>query len=830
MVAHALQDGSPVSVAELLAPTPAPMVSPTYIVKTTDPLAAQQTQGWQVGGLATHLSSSLGQGLFNLSGGLYFSRETARAQTPNASALSLGSSLGNTAALGLTNNLLKGDGASGAKADQIIFQRLNYQRGGLSLSGNYANVGKDFQGINELKQQVNADDAKLLGLGMAQTGYALRYTGIKGMEFSSNRSNVENGQIGSAENGLSRTNQTNSLAFSLGQRGRLEYSVANLVEQWDPSVVKRDIHDVRTETLKLSGAMGKKSEFSLGQTLTNTLTGKQQTEDAAQRNISLKWNEWQHMSFAGGYTSKLNALNGETNDTLNLDMNAAISPRMQLTGHLANNDILTPSTGKTVKNDLLDLRLNSTLTPTLQLTGGYKQTITPDNMETLTRDQQLTWTPTAHWKFITRLVDTDQTASDTRPKTSNLTAFSTIGQVGGKAHPAQIMLLTRDEALPDEVQQTRREVIYTRAFGPGKDASKFLLQTGTYQLTNATTPVGDTMLAVQLLNLRAGGDRTTVSLGYYAGPRLGAGYLTYRTWGQRNSGNLGIWNATDFARYSEFGGEVIHRLTPATRLIFREVSGSLQAGSVQEMLEYGVEHQIGNVKFQGTQTQTGLTGRSATADSREMNRWKLLMPSAHPLPEWAVNSTRSILFTDGASWGFANAPTWLTAKPTSGMTLEKRQAPDRQTLDQYSLQGAGMISAHLFTQATYERYPQKVGDPAQTDPLTRQLLHLGYAIKPGVQCFGRYTNETRLDQPTTDTTISVGVIGQLSPVERLQLQIDAIQHCEKTKQQAGKAYALEYERKLQAGNALYLKLRLSPTLVLAPQDRVRVEASYRHAF
>lgn len=830
---YALQGGA--TADDLAQPPLGHIASPTYLEKsaTTDPTAQQSTPGWQLGGLNTQFSSNLGRNVLNMSGGLFFSRAVLADKANGNDSAPAAMGFGETSAAnamgwqGYGGRLLTGNATNVGKFDQVLIQRIELRGNGLSLSGGYGSVDKEFQGITDLTKQMNSNDAGLLKLGMTQTSYAANYTGIHGLKLFASQDTAENNLVNQQESGLTRTKRTQGLALALGAKHNFEYSVAQTLDEWDAKVAKRDATANRVETMKLGGALGRQSQFSLGQTSTTADTGDKRTKAIAQRDLSLKWNDWHNLLFSGGYTTVRNELTTEESDALNLDMKATLSSRLQLTGKLVDKNIMKPGAQQAVEDDLLDLRLVSPLAKNLQLTGGYKHTETSAQGDTYSHEQQVAWSFTHNWKLTSHLVNSD----NDKTGDASMMEHQISGQIGAAARPGQLAFFTRNENLPNDVEQVRNEVSYTRQLTAGGTPARMVLQTGAYQLAKGSAEEQQELLAVQLINLPMG-KRTAVSLGYYAGPKLGAGYLNYRTWGPRNTLNLQAWTEQDFTPYQELGGEVSHQLSPSTRLNVKQMQGEIDGAGTQSLVSYGIEQRIGRALVQGSKLYSETPGKTAdTSTPHDAFLWKCTLPGKTPLPAWVTASLNAAIFEDSASWGFQKTPAWINTRPSSGLDLEKREtSAGGKTADFYALRATGMLSSQLFLHVGYEQNPLKPGSQTESVPGMRQFLHLAYALKPQAQLFGRYTLEKDQAQALRQQTISLGLAGTLSAHDRVQLLIDVQQRALKDASINGNTYRLEYERKVSADDSLVVKMQLQPKDFVAEKDRARVEASYRRTF
>ncbi|MHB9132528.1 MAG: hypothetical protein ACYDBB_15775 [Armatimonadota bacterium] len=811
-------------------------LTPLYLEKTVNPFAAKQDTGWQVSGFNTNFASnSLGGGALKLTGGLYYSQRIDAQATLKANTSSMARFGADTSAetslrsLGIGRMFGSRNDSTQGVADQITLQAVEYQAGGLRLAGKYADVGKDFQGLDVLAKQMSQSDptgAKLLRLGVRHTEYSLGYTGIKGLNIASSQVSDENTLAGQAENGLTRSTQTNSLGVALGAKHSLNYTVTNLVESWDSTVAKKDTREVQTQAFKLAGALGKKSQFSLGETVTSTTLGLTQT-DVKQQSLSLNWADWQRLGFSGSYVSSLTEQTGVQNDILKLNLNSTLSAKMKLTGTLEDNGTWDPNTRTMTAKDFLNLKLETALTPRLSLVNQQTtDSRNPNVGETDTLSHKLSWQVSPKWRLNAELVDSE----NSKVGESDKVEMGITGQFGNTKAPQQIGLLNRHEELPNQVVQERQEVTYTIPLGAKQ--AKLQANAGMYALTTANDGKAEEMLAVQMLSWHPG-KRTTVSLGYFEGPRLGTSFMAYRNdWGLRYGGNLGVWSPADFTHYQEWGGQVEQKLTDRTTVLIRHFQGDIEDTGAQSTREFGVKHQFGAASIMAGRRYTEQPGKSAQTVQEE-SWWKLTLPFAGALPAWAINSTRMTVFDDGTIWGINRLPEWLAKqdKPVNGLTISRSNVLFAgKPVDDYHLRMARMVGSRFFMQASYERNPRKLTNLNEIDQVHRGMLHLAYAPKDGLQFFCRFINEARQDTADTLLTRSFGFIGRFSATQRLQIQADALTRTGKAISTSGIAFMGEYERTLNPDDSLLLKCRVTPITFAAPGERVQLEGSYRHTF
>ena len=814
--------------ASLLTPL-IPLVSPMYLEKSANPLEFNQGTGWQLGGINSQFDANTGNSTLSLRGGLFYSRALGPRRILDSSTPVPDNRFGqqldaaDTRSLSMPQGLLFGNSRGRNAVDQVTYQRMSYQGHGLSLSGNYAQVGKEFQGINELVQQMTPGDpqgAALLGLGMTRSNFNAVYSGIYGLELVHNTNALVNQQLGNQEYGLSRTEQENRLLYNFGERRSLTYRRYSKDDEWDPTIVKKDAAGLQQEQIILLYGLGAKSQFSLNQTATATTAGAAET-DVREHSLALSWNEWQNFSFTGGYTKRVTEQTDQVNRILNLALSTSLLPHVQISGNLTQNET-SQSNAALVKNNQANLSVTARLTPSVQICGLYQNVDAPDKGQVITRDQQLTWAQSPQWTLASRLLNTDSSNAGS----SDRLEYSLTGRLGTQERAEQVCLLTRTDSLPNDARQTRREVSYLRAFGSKEAPVALRVQVGQYDLTQQDTRRNGNLLTVQLLTLRPL-PHTTMSLGYYAGPTLGANYLAYRSWGQKPPGNLELWNPTNFMQYSETGSEITYALTGSTKLVLKQLFGERADTGRADTSEYGVEQQVGPVKLLAGRRNTAQPG---DAPDLKEDWWQVNLTKATPLPAWAVNSTRQMVFGDSAAWGLAQPPAWVTA-PAAGLSVERRhEIAIANCADVYTARFARMLGRRLFLQADYDRNPRKTDKPNEVEFVERGICHLGYAVRPNLLAYTRYVRENRLDVQPDLLTRSIGVVGTLSKNEKLHLQVDLLTRTTGGKEEWGTAYMAGYERTVNPEDTFSLKYRYQPEEFSTPENYVRLEASFQHAF
>lgn len=772
----------------------ATVLTPVFLTGQPSTRVALPNQNhWQVGGVATRFSSVAGKGTLDFSGGLAASRSLT---SPRQQVLG---------------------------SDRQTFQRIEYRLNGLRIAGAYAEVGSQFQGLDTLTKGMNPAEAKLLVRGMRQSAYEASYTGIRGLELSSSRTSLDNAQEGHQEKGISRTALTHRLAWSLAPGQKVEYLDGEQTEEWDPLIAKRGSLTVHTRSLRLSGAVGQRSQYVLGQTLTDTNRAGQLT-DTRQRDLTVKWNEWRALSLNGGYTDKNSPRSGDRQTTYNLELSATPNPNTKITGKYANNTTRRV-TGVPRRNETLNLGVATQLATNLQLTSQIQDNDDSDSGEQHRSDHLLRWQIAPTWRLTTRLLASSTTAGQSTGQQD----YTLNGDIGSKRHPGQFSLFNRNETLANHTQQGRSEITYTHGFAGSP--VKVVVQTGEYRLRGSTAQCDERLGMVQVRNLPLV-RRTTASLGYYDGPVLGAGYLkTYRSWGLWNTGNLGAWGAKDFARYHEFSGEVAHQLTPSTRLVVKQMAGILEGAGPQETLEYSLDQRWGKAQLQAGWTQTLAPGQHDPI-IQHASHWQLTTPALRQVPAWALNTVRDGLPTSNKdTWRLRQAPQWTRKPADSGITVVRnRGIIAGKAVEQSCYRLALMLTPTLFTQASYERNPANPDRPDDIVQAHRSLLHLAYASGQHTQVFARYTMENRTDANPDAMIMTTGIQHEYSPSIRLQALAIFETRTTRTETLDGMTYALNFQRDLGADNRLVANLCAKPAAFYASTDRLYVEASYHHAF
>lgn len=805
-----------------------PLITPTYLEKAVNPLALNQDTGWQLGGFNTQFDSKTAGSTLSLRGGLFYSRLLGPRSIidPNEPLPDnrFGQQVddnGNARKLGVPQGFLFGNGSRNQTTDQIIYQQLNYSAHGLSLKGSYADVGKDFQGLGDLVKQMAPGDptgVKMLTQGVSRTNFNIAYTGVRGLNFSNVMSREET-NIAGDNYGRNATTQSTGLTYSLNSRQKLEFNQNHVIQSWDPRIVTKATNDINTTSWRFSQQLGAKdSQFSFGQTDTATLLGSTRT-DVSQQQYGFSWNGWQNLHFNSSYLTKSTDQTHQLVKTLNMDLAATLLKNVQFTGKLVDGETTQPN-AQPVPNDTLDLHLAAKLSPSLQFNSMYQAVNTPDKGQVTTQDQLLSWLISPKWKLTTHLLNTDNAATGQ----SNRIDYQLTGQI---AATQQVSLFLRSDDLPNDVQQTRREIGYSQAFGPKKTPVALQMQFGQYGVSQPQQAQRDgNLLTMQLLSLHPLA-HTTMSFGYYSGPTLGANYLTYRSWGLKPTANPDVWGAGDFVPYQEMGTEFTYALTGSTKLVMKQLIAERADTGSADMAEYGIEQQLGPARLMFGQR---VTAQGTDKPSLQEQWWQMNLLAKKPLAAWAAGTIRQTVFADSTTWGLAQAPAWVTA-PVAGFTLERQNVIVNGMLDNaWTGRYATMLGRRLFLQASYDQNPRKTDKPAEFDVLDRTCLHLAYQLQPSVITYLRFANERRFDLQPSIGTNSLGLIGTFSHNQKLHLQADLLERGTTSGKDYGLGYMVGYERTVNPQDTMMLKYRCLPIEFSTPDTNVHLEGTYQHAF
>ncbi|MEI7834263.1 MAG: hypothetical protein WCJ56_13830, partial [bacterium] len=516
----------------------------------------------------------------------------------------------------------------------------------------------------------------------------------------------------------------------------------------------------------------------------HTADGTSNITDVTENNYALNWSEWQGMTLNSSYNTRSTAQTQEKTTALNIDLAAALTREMKLTGKLSNNSRLLPNMTETADNNMRQLRLETSLTPALLFKNEYVIVNTPDQGDTTTFNNQATWKLSPSW-------------------TAN-------------------MLLGRNERSLTGSEE-RREFGLNAALGSAEAPTTLLLQSGNYSLGYNGVDAVDNMLSVQVLQYRPL-PSTAISVGYYQGPTLMTNSLIYRAWGTTPTANSGIWQLQDFLNYRELGGEITQTLDARTKLVVKQMRGETEAQGAQTTSEFGLERLIGKAILQ--------LGRSsillADGSRQQGTIWNIRMPFARPLPEWAGKTLRGTVFQDGGAWGFGQLPTWVT-DAESGMTVgQKISLLNSVAIQDQSVSLGSMAGGDLYLQAGYQRNPKPVLELG--DPGDRLMLHSAIALAPGLQLIGRYLQETLTDKPAILMTRSLGIMGNLTLNTQLQLQADWLTQRDAQTTVDGMAYQLQLAHTSSDNNALVVKYRLLPEFLRGDLKAQQIDVGYQLKF
>jgi hypothetical protein len=183
--------------------------------------------------------------------------------------------------------------------DRMSFQRLGLKSGGLTVSGEYLDVGAQFQGAANLAGQLPSGlDAKAVdaarGIGSLKLSAALQAS--SNLTISSNLNQVSNRQPGSKQYGTDVRDLTHRLDLTMGGDTSLALVAQDLNQQRDGQTT-----DTKTTTLGLRHSFGKDRTFGFtDQRVAQSLSGA--TNDSHTRTFDVAWAFDDHLKAAATMT------------------------------------------------------------------------------------------------------------------------------------------------------------------------------------------------------------------------------------------------------------------------------------------------------------------------------------------------------------------------------------------------------------------------------------------------------------------------------------------------------------------------------------------------
>lgn len=174
--------------------------------------------------------------------------------------------------------------------DQGSSYQLSYTSGRIRLQGHLMDVGGRFPLSEEALRQGSVEDAKALreAAGTRNVDLTAAWSLSRGASLSSHYSSLRNDKPGDERNGLTTTDTAHTFVLGLGPSSRLQASLSDHAEAWDPSLAKADLRK-RTSTLEFSSQFGSGQGNSVRMALTNLRTREGQQEKAeGGREVHLK--------------------------------------------------------------------------------------------------------------------------------------------------------------------------------------------------------------------------------------------------------------------------------------------------------------------------------------------------------------------------------------------------------------------------------------------------------------------------------------------------------------------------------------------------------------
>jgi len=252
-----------------------------YLFKGPDAEAAAQKPGLLLSGTAT--SMVLGES-GSMGGGLYFSRSLIPIDP-----LSVKRSFapGQAGAQGLDALATAGQ-QQVMRSSQALWQQLAYKQKKWSLTGSYAEVSPDFEGLADVVAK-QADAARLAKmLGMRQTNLDFTLQPASSMSLTSHYESMENNQQGHNEQGLTKGLQKHVLDWGLGGRTKFSMSEEITSQEWNRPD-RRSSEEKKITTFNLTQTFGSGLLATVTRQLTDTTaSGTRSSLDATQAHIEYK--------------------------------------------------------------------------------------------------------------------------------------------------------------------------------------------------------------------------------------------------------------------------------------------------------------------------------------------------------------------------------------------------------------------------------------------------------------------------------------------------------------------------------------------------------------
>ena len=726
-----------------------------------------------------------------------------------------------------------------SESEQAYYGNLNIDKSSFALDASYIKLGAKFTNITEIKNDTSAADKGFLNAGQTTIRSNVTYKGIKNLTVTNSVLFTDTSELESksADSITTKLTYAPSSRFSAGFAVKESYS-RNLIDNStaferanDLSLSAKPFHEKNTFTLTANEKergitdtveedyLNAKATISIKSIRDVTLTAEHVNNNdfLTKYNISrnnaaysqtlkkgkLSFNlaeDWTTSSvdenYQVGYSRMTAAVDNVKLDRLSLNSNFL-------------SEVTTNTPEKThVTNIQAKLkaiyRFSSSLTLTSELTS--KETNNDGNSSI--------YDNLINWKATKNRIASFQYYSNN----NSLTGLSTLSKftVSEKLSNLHNLEATMREDTAGETIGTREELAYSYTL---KNNAKITARGGIYNLNAPQGEKSGNLASLELRGYKLHKD-VSVTLGAYTGPQLGGGYLSYRSWGERVSGNLGVWNDDDFKDYTEIGGELTYDISKKTRLTLKGYLAEIGTEE-RETTDITVTHKLDD-KSTITLRQENMNS-NVIADTHLSSAKVSLFEKE--LPKWAKESTNKILFADGNTLGFARALTWQKINLKAGLSYELRQyIENEKELERHTATISHMFGKKYFVQAIYDKNPADINDLSITSLSTRYSLQFGAAIDENSSVFVRKTKEDYVLSNDLTNIYTAGLIGNISKEHRYQFEVNHNNNTTGNAKVSGFTYIAQYENIISNNESLFFKLNLSP------QELVKDDVSYARKF
>jgi|GEM_PF-2505960 len=743
------------------------------------------------------------------------------------------------------------------RENQYSLISAELEKNGFTVNFSQTDIGKNITDIKELKKNAPSQLHRYIETGKKAMDFSGSYTGIKGMNVKSSYSfstnDITNNQTNETLTELGYTLKDGSGAF---EKIKFNY----IIKDSDfKNLSNNELNSEDVEKLQFNARLGTNSNFTLINDAKRKIEGANVAEDYENLSVAMKLNDISNASLSGTFNRNLNfkdnktilkadskaeyslgngkialkyVQNWETNHTDNkykvgsqrhdINLNNLAFGALSLNGSVFQT-IETNTTENThITNNQIDLKAVYSFNNSLSITGKFTDSNANNNAHTTTYDNLLKWQATK--KFNAELKYLSQENSSTG---INTTADMTLNQTFSNTHKASFTV--RQDTAGDDVSGERKEIAYTHIAKKYDDNSlaEITVRGGLYTLNAPQGDLDGTLMSIQLKGLKLT-TNTKLTLGAYTGPQLGGGYLSYRSWGERINGNLGIWNDSDFQDYTEIGGELTHNFSAKTTVTAKAFLAEI-GEEERNITDIKVTHKLSKTSFiEATQVDTC----SNINPDTHLSGFKISLFEKE-LPAWAISSTNRVVFSNGKDLGFYKFSSWENNAPKAGITYELKQyTEDSLEVERHTSKASVMIMKNLFVHSVYDKNPPNQDDLSKTDRLSRFMIHLSTPLTANNSVYIRNTRENKAASNDFSDMYTLGYSAVFDERHKLQLELNHYHSIIESAHGEGLIYTAQYENKIADDHYLQFKFNFSPKNI-AKKDvsfSNKFEVEYKLAF